>query len=166
MSLAGCSGIRITAAVIALVAAGAGYAQKPEISVKLVAQQVVLSGDKESLLPAEKARPGDIIEYQAAYVNTGDAAASKVMATVPVPVGLSLVADSARPAAGQASLDGKTFSSVPLTRRVKNDRGVVEEKPVPLGEYRALRWLIPELAPGSTITVALRARMVSNGAAQ
>jgi uncharacterized repeat protein (TIGR01451 family) len=159
--------IRLAVALLVFLASGeAAFAQRPEVSVKLLAQQVVGSGDKESLVPAEKAKPGDVIQYQAAYVNTGDGAANKVIATVPIPAGLALVDDSARPAAEQASVDGKTFSNVPLTRRVKNDRGAMEERPVPLAEYRALRWSIPQLAPGATITVALRARLLLNGSAQ
>jgi uncharacterized repeat protein (TIGR01451 family) len=158
--------IRLAVAVLVMLVSGGAFAQRPELSVKLVAQQVVATGDKESLVPAEKAKPGDVIEYQAAYVNTGDGAANKVVATLPIPAGLSLVSDSARPAAEQASIDGKTFTNVPLTRRVKNDHGIIEERPVPLTEYRALRWLIPQLAPGATVTVALRARMLSNGSVQ
>jgi len=154
---------QIAGAVFLFAAGATAFAQHPELSVKLVAQQVILNGDKESLVPAEKAKPGDVIEYQAAYINSGDGAANQVVATLPIPVGLALVSDSARPAAEQASLNGKTFSNVPLTRLVKNEHGALEEKPIPLTEYRALRWSIPQLAPGTSVTVKLRARMLSTG---
>jgi uncharacterized repeat protein (TIGR01451 family) len=157
---------QIATAVFIIATAASGLAQRPELSVKLVAQQVLQQGDKESLVPAEKAKPGDIIEYQAAYANTGDAAANKLVATLPIPAGLALLSASAKPAAEQASMDGKNFSNVPLTRRVKNERGITEDQPVPLSEYRALRWSIPQLQPGATVIVALRARMASTGSSQ
>src|SRR6186997_3442361 len=89
------------------------FAQAPDVSVKLAAHQVVVNDNKESLVAADKVKPGDVIEYQAVYTNNGKAAAQNVAATVPIPNGLALVAESARPAAEQASLDGKAFSAYP-----------------------------------------------------
>ena len=85
-----------------------------------------------------------------------------VAATVPIPAGLALVAESSRPIAQQASLDGKTFAPTPLMREVKNPAGITEKQPIPLGEYRALRWVLPELAAGTDAKVALRARVLTN----
>jgi len=138
------------------------FAQAPDVSVKLAAHQVVVNDNKESLVAADKVKPGDVIEYQAVYTNNGKAAAQNVAATVPIPNGLALVAESARPAAEQASLDGKAFSAYPLTRKTVTANGTTEQKPVPPNEYRALRWQVSELAPGSSITVALRARVLTN----
>jgi uncharacterized repeat protein (TIGR01451 family) len=138
------------------------FAQAPDLSVKLVAYQVILNGNKEALVAADKVKPGDVIEYQAVYSNAGSAAAQSVAATVPIPSGLGFLTDSARPAAEQASLDGKTFSSFPLTRKARTANGIMEEKPVAPSEYRALRWQIKQLAPGSSVTVALRAHVLTN----
>src|SRR5438046_8045473 len=102
-------------------------AQAPsDVRVDLTAKRVVVNGDQESLVPADKAKPGEVIQYEAVYRNTGKAAAKNVAATVPIPQGMALVTDSAKPAADQASLDGKKFSAVPLLREVKNDAGGVE----------------------------------------
>ena len=51
-------------------------------------------------------------------------------------------------------------------REVKNDAGVMEKQPVPLAEYRALRWTLPELAAGKTATFVLRAQVLGNNAAK
>jgi uncharacterized repeat protein (TIGR01451 family) len=139
-------------------------AEKQDVKVELTARQVIVSGDKESFTSAEKAKPGDVIEYRALYTNGGQSGVTNLLATVPIPAGLELVAGSANPVAQQASLDGKSFSAMPLMRPVKNSSGAIEEQPVPLSEYRALRWVIADLAPGATATVTLRGRVISNKA--
>ena len=152
--------LAIALATISLVTSA--FAQAPIVTVKLVANQVLVNDSKESLVPAAKVKPGDVIEYKAVYTNSGKGAAQNVAATLPVPVGLGFLAESAQPAAELASLDGKTFKPVPLTRPTVNANGMTEEKMVPPSEYRALRWQIDELAPGGAITVALRARVLTN----
>jgi uncharacterized repeat protein (TIGR01451 family) len=147
-------------------AGGSLSAQPSDLKVSLQAHRVVLNEGKETLAPAEKAKPGDIIQYDASYQNNGTAAVKNVGAVVPIPAGLTLVSDSAKPAAPEASLDGKTFSAAPLTRPVKNEAGVMENEPVPLSEYRALRWNLAEVAPGSSTTVTVRARVGTNGSSK
>src|SRR4051812_23393745 len=104
-----------------IAASRASYAQdKSAVTVHLEAKKVVAAADgKEALEPAAKARPGDFIQYEAAYRNTSAAAVKSVQATVPVPEGLAFVADSAKPTGALASTDGKTFEPMPLTRTVK-----------------------------------------------
>ena len=134
----------------------------PEVGVDLSAKRVIFNEGNESLVSAEKAKPGDTIQYDAVYKNSGNAPVTNVVATVPIPAGLALTADSAKPVAEQASLDGKNFGAVPLMREVKNAAGLAEKQPVPLAQYRALRWLLPELPPGHSATVSLRAKVLTN----
>ena len=144
--------------------ATASVAQTPDVRVDLTGKRVVLTEGKESLVNADKAGPGDVIQYEAVYLNTGKESVKNVAATVPIPAGMTLLADSAKPAAELASLDGKNFSPVPLMHEVKNDKGVLEKQPVPLAQYRALRWNLAELVPGKSATVVLRARLLTNAA--
>lgn len=148
--------------VLAIACCQSTLAQTPEVKVELTGHRVVVTEGKESFVKADKAGPGDVLQYEAVYRNAGQAAARNVVATVPIPQGMSFVAESAKPAAEQASLDGKNFSPVPLMREVKNEQGVVEKKPVPLSEYRALRWSLPELAPDQSATFVLRAQVQKN----
>ena len=138
-------------------------AQSPDLKVNLIARKVTSADGKEKLVPADKARPGEVIQYDANYHNGGSAALRNVGAILPVPAGLILLPDSAQPAAPEASLDGKTFEPVPLTRQVINASGITVNEPVPLAEYRALRWNLDEVPAGGSTTVTLRAR-VANGA--
>lgn len=140
---------------------GLARAQGPDVRVELTGNRVVVADGKETFVKADKASPGDVIQYKAVYKNVGTAAAVNVAATVPIPAGMQLLPDTAKPPAAEATLDGKNFSPVPLMREVKNESGVTEKQPVPLKEYRALRWKLPELAPGKDATFVLRAQLLS-----
>jgi uncharacterized repeat protein (TIGR01451 family) len=158
---------RLVLAVLLTVAADrSASAQEPDLKVTLAARKVTVDAGKETLTAADKAKPGEIIQYEASYQNDGTSAVRHVGAVVPIPAGLTLVANSANPVAAEASLDGKNFSPAPLVRAVKTETGATEDRPVPLSEYRALRWTLEEVSPGTTTTVKLRARVAANGAAQ
>lgn len=147
-----------------LLTATHAFAQEPTVQVVLAGKRVVTQEGRESMLDADKARPGDLIQYEATCRNTGKSLVKNVAATIPVPKGMELKAESAKPAGAQASIEGKDFNSMPLLRDVKNAAGIIEKQPVPLTEYRALRWIIPELAPGGTAIVSLRVQVVTNSA--
>lgn len=131
------------------------------VDVRLQAYQVVAAtkDGAEKLVPATVANPGDTIEYQVTYQNNGKLPARAVAATLPVPEGAMAYLDgSAAPKAVQASLDGKQFSPIPLTREVtRAGKRVIET--VPPAEYRFLRWELGDLAPGKAATVTSRMRV-------
>jgi uncharacterized repeat protein (TIGR01451 family) len=149
-------------AVFLTVLAGISSAQSSDLKVNLVAKKVTSEDGKEKLISADKARPGDVIQYDASYQNTGSASVRNVGAIVPIPAGLVLVSESAQPAGPEASLDGKTFQAIPLTRPVITASGVTVNEPVPFAEYRALRWNLDEVPAGESKTVTLRARVAAN----
>ena len=132
-----------------------------DVSVQLHAFKVTGAANAQKLVPTTEALPGDTIEYQVTYRNGGITPARDVLATLPVPKGgVSYLADSAKPAAVQASLDGSTYAPVPLTRTVtRNGKQLTET--VPVSEYRFLRWKLGEIAPGKSITVSSRMRLDS-----
>lgn len=127
---------------------------------KLTVSRIDASDDKAAPKSASSAKPGDVLEYSATYANAGKAPVERVQAVVPVPLGTILLADSAKPADPQASLDGVNFSAIPLKRIVKLPDGKSREELVPLSEYRALRWPIGTIAPSQNVVVSLRARVV------
>jgi uncharacterized repeat protein (TIGR01451 family) len=139
---------------------------KSDVAVHLTAKKVVITADKESLESAKKAKPGDLIQYEAVYKNTSQAAVKNLQATVPLPPGLAFAAESAKPATAEASSDGKIFQPIPLTREVKKADGTIEQQPVPLSEYRALRWTVADLPAGASTTVIVRARVLTNAPAR
>jgi hypothetical protein len=152
------SGLLLLAAIFA--AHPAPAADAGPVVVALTAQKVLTAADgKEKLQPAERAFPGDIVQYDASYRNVSGEAVRNLEPTLPIPRGLEFLPESAKPPPAMASLDGKTFAAYPLKRLVTLPDGKQEEQPVPWSEYRALRWTVGDLPAGQTVTVTVRARL-------
>ena len=133
------------------------------VDVRLQAFQVLADKGAEKLVAATEAEVGDTIEYQITYQNNGKTAAKGVAATLPVPEGaMKYLPGSAAPKAIQASVDGKKYMALPLTREVLRNGVTVTER-VPAADYRFLRWDLGDLAPGQAVTVTSRMRVVSAG---
>ena len=64
---------------------------KNDVAVHLTTKKVV-TAEGESLESAEKAKPGDLIQYEAVYQNTSKAPVKNLQALVPAPRGLAFVA--------------------------------------------------------------------------
>jgi len=95
--------VYLTATIAAACLSGTPLlAQTPQVEVALQARRVVVDQGKEALVPADKAKPGDVIQYEASYHNAGKAPVQHLGAVIPIPVGLALTADSAVPAASDA----------------------------------------------------------------
>lgn len=130
------------------------------LKVSLTAHRVVANArGGEGLRPADQARPGEVVEYQAIYSNPSETRVGKVEATLPIPPGTEYVARTALPAPALASTDGRSFAPVPLQRVVRLPDGRQELRPVPASEYRYLRWALGTMAPGATKTVRARVRV-------
>ena len=153
----------LAAAAIALLAAAPSHAQAPAsepVTTTLEARKVVRGADgQESFAPADVARPGDVIEYVATYRNTTRQLVRNLEATLPIPVHTELVPESARPASVRASLDAREFAAPPLKRKtLVNGRETLE--PVPLREYRFLRWEPVHLGAAASMTFTARVRVL------
>ena len=146
---------------VAQASAGNSPAKSEPLVVTLARQKVILSDGKETLLSAEVAKPGDILEEVATYSNKSSAPLKSLQATLPIPPSTELLIASIKPAGAKASLDGNEFSNLPLKRRVKQANGVEIEQPVPISEYRYLRWYPGELLPGKSLVFTARFK-VSN----
>ena len=150
-------GIYIAAIMPATVMA----ANDADIQIALVAHRITFdSSGKETITPALKARPGDVLEYRATYRNHGKKPVSNLLAVLPIPANsLTYIQASANPQRVWASLDGRKFEVAPLMRATLLPDGKRETRPVPVSEYRFLRWDIGELKPGAQVIVTARMRM-------
>ena len=147
----------IVALMLGLFSANAAFADGP-LTATLEAHKVVSQADgRETFASADAARPHDVIEYRTVYRNVSKSTLRAVAATLPVPNGFVFIAGSAGKNA-EASLDGKTYARVPLTRVVRKD-GRDQVVPVPLAEYRFLRWQLGNMPANTTNTVIARMRM-------
>ena len=141
------------------------------LQIKLVRSKVVLDRGREVQESASVAKPGEILEEVATYTNTSRSALKNLEATLPVPANTELVMASVKPANVHASADGKAFATLPLVRKMRQPGGVEVDQPVPLAEYRYLRWYPGELAPGKSMSFSARFKVANtpidvNGAAK
>ena len=152
---------RILAVLAAGLLAGPASAQnnKSDVTISLVAQKVVAKDGKELLVAADRAVPGDVIQYEARCHNQGKQGVQQLAPSLPIPAGMVFVPGSARPAPAQASLDGRNFSALPLQRKVTRPGGQVVLEEIPATEFRALRWQVGDLAAGGKTNVSARTRL-------
>jgi hypothetical protein len=131
-----------------------------DVAVTLKAQKVLRTKEgKEVLQLAERAMPGEIIQYDALYKNQSRSSVRQLEPTLPIPAGLEYLPDSAKPVATKASLDGKNFAPIPLMRQVVLPNGETRQERVPYSEYRALRWELGDLDAGKSALISARARL-------
>lgn len=157
----------LRAALVAGVLAALGCAAwaQPSVQSELVAEKLVRAPSGQlSRTSADAVKPGDLVAYTATYRNSGKDAARSLVVTVPVPAGMEYQGRQAdeKLAPVLASLDGRTYAPIPLTRKVKNTQGQEVVQEVPNAEYRFLRWNVPELAAGRTVSVQLTAKVSTN----
>ena len=158
---------------LALVAAGfagatplpAQTAPKGPVAISLTAQKVTKDAEgKEALKPADRAMPGEVVQYEALYKNTSDHGVKDLQPTLPIPAGLEFLPETVNPMPAFASIDGRVFAPFPLVRKVTKPDGTIEEQAVPASQYRALRWTVGGLDAGKSILVSARARLALNTA--
>ena len=158
-----------SACCVSAMAQPAPAATKPAVAnpveIRLERKKVVVADGKETLVSADSAKPGDLIEETATYTNRSKKT-FRVEATLPVPTFTEFVAGTATPANAMASADGKTFSSMPLKRQVKKPNGVMTEEIVATSEYKSLRWGAINLAPEKQFVASARFRLRESSTAQ
>jgi uncharacterized repeat protein (TIGR01451 family) len=125
---------------------------------------VVDEKGQEQLVVADTAEPGDLVEYQLSYHNSGDQALSGLAITGPVPANTEYVAasaGSATPHEQLVSIDaGESFETEPVKRVERQRDGTSREVVVPPGAYTHLRWLPRSpIAPGETQVFRYRVRI-------
>jgi len=142
---------------------GVALAADSAVIANLTASRVVVQADgKETLAAADRARPGDVIEYRVDYHNTSRSGVGDVVATLPVPaVGVEYIPGTDMPSGALASTDGRTFAAIPLKHAVKLPNGRTEMQPIPVSEYRFLRWSLGSLDVNAHKSVSARVRLTT-----
>jgi uncharacterized repeat protein (TIGR01451 family) len=143
----------------------AGSAGKRDVDVSLQQFKVSKHAQAEVLEVADRVKPGEVIEYQVTYRNTSNHLVRQLQATLPIPVETEYLPNTAHPQGVQASVDGVIYAPVPLHRPVKLANGQVEEREVPVSEYRSLRWVLGDLPANQKTTVSARVRLAPLGKA-
>ena len=134
------------------------------LEITLARTKIAIENGKEVSQKADIAKPGDVIEEVATYKNTSSGVLKDFVPMLPVPPNTELILGSIKPSNAKASTDGKTFSDMPLKRKVRQANGVEVEQPVPLSDYRYLRWYPGEIGAGKSQVYSARFKL-SDGAA-
>ena len=142
-------------AILLLVTATAAFGQ---VKVDLKQFKVVDANGKQSLQSADKAKPGEIIQYVATYHNAGKAAAKNVVGTIPVPSGMEYTPDPNLKAPDMAAAADGKFAPLPLKHKVMRN-GVQVEEVLPYSAYRSLQWKIGTMAPDQKIELKANVKL-------
>jgi len=161
--------------IAGLVALAVAWAAQNPLWLELGSYRVVETRDDHGRLVeafelADSAAPGNLLEWRLRAENRSDAALHGVALIIPIPSGTVYLAGSAQPLALGAteilpefSYDGgEHFARPPLYRKkIVEANGIRKEVlvEVPPEAYTHVRWVLPEFAPGRTVTVKLRTRV-------
>jgi uncharacterized repeat protein (TIGR01451 family) len=135
---------------------------RPEVKVQL-AGTVERAGERLALDKVESVRPGDVIDWQIASSNDGNAPARDYKAVGHIPAGTVLVPGTALAENGSVvtySIDGgKTYSTQPVVEERQPD-GSVKRVPAPVSMYTELRYEWSDaLAAGGKLSASYKVRV-------
>ena len=119
--------IALTAAAsVGVAPASAQTAPKGPVAISLTAQKVTKDAEgREQLKPADRALPGEVVQYDALYKNTSKDGIKNLAPTLPIPAGLEFLPETVSPMPAFASVDGRTFTPFPLVRKVTKPDGTI-----------------------------------------
>ena len=144
-------------------APAAAPARAEPLQIVLTAHRITTDASgKETATEAKSVTAGDLVEYRATYTNRGAGRIEGLVATLPIPAGLEYQAHSAMPAGALAASGDGVFAAEPLLRKTTDAAGREKTEPVPYADYRALRWEVAVLEPGTSVSVAARAVVPRN----
>ena len=144
--------MKIGATSLALLGMALAQSSKPQITLEgfLVRSSIKDGKTIESFERANRAQPGEIVEYRLKAVNSGNAAISNLNVDLPVPretAYLDGTASGPNNATLLASFDAKrSFGQLPLKRKIIKD-GKASEELVKANEFTNLRWAIKGAIP-------------------
>jgi uncharacterized repeat protein (TIGR01451 family) len=157
-------GVKLFAVLGFLAFAAVAQTQK-DLQVTMDVKKIVRTADgNESLASADQAKPGDILQYTAVYLNKSKNNLRDLEATIPVPAYTEYVPGSSRPAGAKASVDGQKFQSIPLRRKVTLADGKEVTQLVPYADYRTIRWFSGNISVNQELKFSIRVRVLSNEA--
>jgi uncharacterized repeat protein (TIGR01451 family) len=125
-------------------AAGIAYAKGP-VSGEIQAFLVTVNEDgTEKIVPADQTEPGQVMEFQIVFTNSGESDVSGIKVVDPIPEFTKFIGDSHGsdvPAMFEVSIDGGvTFEAEPIVRTEVQADGSEKEVVIAPDQYTHLRW--------------------------
>ena len=149
----------------AVLAAAPAFGQSPSLEGQMEALKIVLDeNNREIAVSAEKVYPSDVLEYRLVYSNSGNAAASGINLTGPIPEGTVYLDETATAAKGMHpvfSIDGgESYMEAPVTYVVVNEDGEEEVKGATPDMITHVRWRVDTvLDVGQELVVSYRVQV-------
>ena len=123
-----------------------------EIKTELSSYQIITGADgKVERLSAEEGTPGDILEYIFYVKNEDTTVIYNLNPVIPIPLGTTLLENKIAPKKDfKVSINGRDFVDYPI---IKNN---IE---IPMIEYRAVSWSIPQLNVGAETNLSVQVKI-------
>lgn len=148
--------------VLGLSLSTAFAADDAKLSGSLEAFRVVVTDEGvEEFVPADNARPNDVIEYRLTYANTGGEPVQNIFIMDPIPPGMSFLHPSAtQPDIGRVefSIDGgKVYQAWPILIKQTTKEGVEKVVEATPDMVTHVRWVLTDtFQPQDEVTVSYR----------
>lgn len=117
----------------------------------------------ETLLTAETASPGDIIQYSAVYENVSEAPLAGLIMNGPVPSGTTFVSASQQidtEAVFEVLISDEPWQELPAFKTIVDANGKEQRVEAVPSDYRQLRWRLDDsIAPEGVVTSIYRVRV-------
>jgi len=132
-----------------------------ELSVERV--EVDEESKEETLIAAEAASPGDLLQYTGRYTNTSEEPLAGLVINGPIPAntifeegGLSV----SQEADLEVLIEGEAWQGLPASKTVTMQDGSKKRVPATPADYRQIRWRLTDvLAPEATLVTVYRVRV-------
>lgn len=154
---------------VPLLAHSAGAQNSP---LKVTASTLLVAEVKEDGKTVEKltdtanrgVAPGDLLQLQQRVENTSRVAVKQIKLNMAVPAATSFVGQqcSVDGVTALFSIDGKSYAAAPLKKFVtvtENGQDVKKEVTVNPSEYTNVRWQLPDLRGGGSVTCFIRTKV-------
>lgn len=135
----------------------AGNSSAQAVNSKITASLVSTDANGEEVLvpvnESTRLQSGNVLEYQGYFTNTNADRVRKMTVTMSIPEQVELM-KTVSPEFPYGSVDGNSFSRMPLRTRVNN-----QLQDVDLKYYKAVRWDLEGVGLNDTVAVKYRARV-------
>lgn len=125
-----------------------------EVKTELSSYKVITGADgKVEKVSAEQGSPGDVLEYVFYIKNEDPAAIYNLNPIIPIPEGTTVIQSSISPQKNyKVSVNGRDFLDYPIKK---------DNVAVPMGDYKAVSWEIPQLNEGMEANLKLQVKINS-----
>ncbi|MFN8674405.1 MAG: hypothetical protein U0457_20290 [Candidatus Sericytochromatia bacterium] len=132
---------------------------KPDIELKLDSKKVVIKNQKEELMDASQAKPGDVLLYTITVLNKGTSKAVEVEPEGDIPKNTVYIPEKIDPKySPEFSVDGgKTYSAKPKIKEKVNGKEITKEATI--DKYNKIKWLIKSLDPKKSIIFTYKVKV-------